>query len=166
MADYNRLRGIEMRRVNIAMVCLMIIAVFFANGLTAGEEEMCIPMGTLTLEPPAGVEQERASVNFPHALHFEYNCKRCHHMWDTTEEIKGCMTSGCHDQTTYTKKPLRKGTYDAAAMKYYKYAYHNNCRTCHVELKAKRTEMAMSYDEPETLPKTGPVGCNECHPKD
>jgi len=155
-----------MRRVNIAMVSLMIIAVFVVNGVTAGEEEMCIPMGTLTLEPPAGVKQERASVDFPHALHFNYNCKRCHHMWDAKSEIKGCMAAGCHDQATYTKKPLRKGQYEAASMKYYKYAYHNNCRTCHVELKTERTKMEMSYEEPEKLPETGPVGCEECHPKD
>ncbi|MBW1893605.1 MAG: cytochrome c3 family protein [Deltaproteobacteria bacterium] len=156
-----------MRRVNIAMLSMMIIAVFVANGVvTAGEEEMCIPMGTLLLEPPADVKQERASVEFPHSLHFNYNCKRCHHKWDNEGEIKGCMTSGCHDQTTYSKKPLRKGKYTDESMKYYKYAYHNNCRTCHVELKTKKTDIVMSYDEPKELPETGPVGCTECHLKE
>lgn len=154
-----------MRRVTIAILSIMIVAVFIVNGVTAGEEEMCIPMGTLLLEPPAGVEQKRASVEFPHSTHFTYNCKRCHHKWDTKGEIKGCMASGCHDQTTYTKKPLRKGTYTDAAMKYYKYAYHNNCRTCHVQLKTEKTNLTMSYDEPEKLPENGPVGCVECHPE-
>lgn len=119
-------------------------------------EKMCIPMGSISLDPPATVTPERASVDFPHSLHFKgYSCDKCHHKWDGNQAVQSCMTSGCHDMTTAPENPLKNGKYTEESIKYYKYAYHNQCRDCHKEEKQKR----------DTTLVTLPTGCNECHPK-
>ncbi len=119
-------------------------------------EEMCIPMGSINLNPPAAVTPERTSVDFPHSLHFKgYSCDKCHHKWDGNQAVQSCGTSGCHDLATSPEKPLKNGKYTEESIKYYKYAYHNMCRDCHKELKEKRDTTLVSL----------PTGCDECHPK-
>lgn len=154
----------------------LIIAVFSGADGLAGQDgretaykgsdgSLCIPMGNFVIAPPADVKQLRSSVDFPHSRHFVYNCMRCHHKWDGVGQVKTCRTSGCHDQATPTEKPMKKGSYTDIAMKYYKYAYHNQCRGCHQEIRLQKAEMAKSSQVVEHLPETGPTGCIECHPK-
>ena len=84
-------------------VFLMAVVVLLVSGLAwglaaASEEEMCVPLGEITLESIAS-EAQRESVSFPHAVHFTYECQRCHHTWDNQSAIQSCTTSACHDLT-------------------------------------------------------------------
>ena len=155
-----------MRKIGIAVLCLAISGIFGATlsiSSDNSEENMIVPMGIIELQPPKGVEQKRAIVEFPHAVHFSNACQACHHTWEGTEQIKGCMTSGCHDLTeaqTKSKDPL-------VTIRYYKKAYHEMCIGCHREIKASNKKLELSGRAIEgTLPAAGPTGCIECHPKD
>jgi len=172
------MEGNGMRRNGIAILCLL-AAVIFSDPFANAEQEnetakyegsdnpLCIPMGNFKITPPESVNQIRASVDFPHSKHFSYNCTKCHHKWDGGGKIQTCTTSGCHDQVTIPPKPLKNGVYTTDAIKYYKYAYHNQCRDCHRELKTQMTERTISTSETKTdLPKSIPTGCIECHPKE
>lgn len=158
----NRLRGMAL--------CLITILVCSGSWVIAAQEAedtLCIPLEEITLEPPESAEAKRSHVAFPHAVHFDYNCKTCHHKWDNDAALKGCMASGCHDLSQSPKK-TEGGAVDAeAAMRYYKTAYHAKCIGCHKEIEKKNKKIAASGKVlAEKLPRTGPLGCNECHPKE
>ena len=108
------------------------------------EETMCLTLGTITLAPPEGVEAQKSPVEFPHGRHFATECKSCHHKWQGEGKIKGCMTSGCHDQITAPDKPMRYLSYSNTAIKYYKYAYHKMCVGCHKEIKERNMALELS----------------------
>jgi hypothetical protein len=121
-------------------------------------------MGNILLEAPKSVEPKRPAVNFPHAAHFEYACKKCHHTWLGTETIVGCQTSGCHD----LESPSPPGNKAASGveMKYYKSAYHSQCVGCHKSIKKKNKNIELSGTVLKAkIMKTGPTGCVECHSK-
>jgi hypothetical protein len=148
----------------------MVMLVMFFSVLAApicAEEELCIPLGELPLSPPEGVAQKRSSVDFPHSVHFDYACQKCHHTWSGEAEVKGCSTSECHDQLTTPKNP-ETGTPDPAmAIRYYKKAYHQLCIGCHKEIKEKNKELELAKEVLEQdLARTGPTGCIKCHPKE
>jgi hypothetical protein len=128
---------------------------------------MCVPMGILTLKPDASVEQKKSAVEFDHSKHFIYDCKACHHKWEGKKQITNCTTSDCHDLFKSPKKPTKYLAYTETGIKYYKYAFHQKCVGCHKQIKEKRKKMEMSYHVLKSkLPRTGPTGCNECHPKE
>ena len=135
---------------------------------TATEEtEMCVPMGMIELGPPASVEAKRAAVAFPHDIHLTLACNSCHHTWEATEPITGCMTSGCHDLAALPRKEGSKTVDKEQAFKYYKNAYHGQCIGCHKTMKIEIQEMAKTLSSIEgKLPSTGPTGCIGCHPKE
>jgi hypothetical protein len=135
-------------------------------GSTGAEtkEPMCVPMGTILLEAPKSVEPKRPAVNFPHSVHFDYACKKCHHTWSGTETIVGCKTSGCHD----LESPPASGKKDkpAADIKYFMSAYHGQCVGCHKTIKQKNRNIELSGNVLKAkIMKTGPTGCVECHSK-
>lgn len=160
-----------MRSLALALVGVVLfvgmVAVTSLGIAVAGNEEMCVPMGTITLEPPDSVEAKRSAVAFPHGKHFVLACNNCHHTWKGAEPITGCMTAGCHDLDTLPKKEDPPGIDKANAHKYFKNAYHGQCIGCHKEMKAKiekmANTMAVADDNPTT---TGPTGCVMCHPKE
>jgi len=167
-----------MRRNGIAIVCLLAAIISIIGSVAdAGQENepkkyigsdgaLCIPMGNFTITAPESVKPLRTPVDFPHSTHFVYNCTKCHHKWDGTGNVQTCAASGCHDQVAIPPKPLKNGMYTTEAIRYYKYAYHNQCRNCHKTIKTKITEQSMSTSEKkESLPDSVPVGCIECHPK-
>ena len=81
--------------LSIAVVTCLVLGL--AWGLaTAQNEEMCVPMGDITLEA-LSPDAQRESVSFPHSVHFSFNCQVCHHAQDNRAPIVGCTTSGCHD---------------------------------------------------------------------
>jgi hypothetical protein len=125
-------------------------------------------MGNFKITPPESVKQLRASVDFPHSKHFVYKCTKCHHKWDGVGKVQTCTTSGCHDQVTIPPKPIKNGSYTTEALRYYKYAYHNQCRGCHKTIKTQIAERTISttIETKADLPISIPVGCVECHPKD
>jgi hypothetical protein len=132
----------------------------------AADTEMIVPMGTITLAPPDTVESKRAAVEFPHSRHFSLACNDCHHTWEGTQPITGCMTSGCHDLDTVPKKEDSPVIDKDKAFRYYKNAYHGKCIGCHKETKLEIQEKANTIAGIEgKLPTTGPTGCIECHPK-
>ena len=157
-----------MHKVWILILCLMIVALSggFYNGFAQeAEGDLIVPLGTIILSAPDGVDAKKADVEFTHGVHFDYNCKTCHHSWTGTTEIAGCMTSGCHDQIEPIKNEA--GKEEMASARYYKEAFHTQCIDCHKEIKMKNsaTEADKTILEPELLPE-GPTGCNECHPKE
>lgn len=154
-----------MPRSRFWIICLLVIMMSGGAWVVADESEdqMCVPMGAITLEPPASVEAKRSVVEFPHAVHFTYACNTCHHTWEGVEQIKGCMTSGCHDMAV---SPLKKEIPDddkAPVDRYYKQAYHKLCIGCHKDLNIKREKQEANLLSNEKIAKAGPTSCMVCH---
>jgi len=149
--------------VGVALLAL------FSFGLVIADEfgdELCIPLGTIILEPPEEVDSKRAAVEFPHAIHFDYTCKTCHHTWDGESAVLSCMASGCHDLAQKPAKEERAADPELA-IRYYKDAYHSACIGCHKEIKKQNRAIENSYRSTSgTIQSSGPTSCNECHPKD
>jgi hypothetical protein len=141
-------------------VLLVTVIAFIAFGsLGAAEDEMCVPMGDITIETLAH-EAKRSEVSFPHAVHFSYSCRECHHTWNAQEPIVGCKASGCHDLAE------KQDSKDASLkIRYFKEAYHTKCIGCHKDIKIKNQKLeASGMKLNEKLPVAGPTGCNQCHP--
>ena len=158
-----------MRSLSFVGVVLLIgiVAGVSLGVAVAGDEEMCVPMGIITLEPPDSVEAKRAVVDFQHGRHFVLACNTCHHTWEGAAPITGCMTAGCHDLDTLPRKEDSKAIDRDQASRYYKNAYHGQCIGCHKTMKQEILQMANTLAAIDGhLPTTGPTGCIECHPKD
>jgi len=155
-----------MKKLIIGGFCLLLVLVFGKAMIVFGQsdEQMCIPMGTITLQAPESVEAVRPAVQFPHPAHFSYHCQTCHHQWEMDEPIVSCTTSGCHDGTVAPTRS-KKGTVDEEeAVAYYKTAFHKMCIGCHKEMKIERKKLEMSGRTlKEKLPSTGPTTCRGCH---
>ena len=159
-----------MQKVGILLLCIVTAVVFGSVLVVSGEEDpedMCVPMGTIVLATPDGVEQKRAPVDFPHSRHFGFECQTCHHKWESTEPINGCMTSGCHDAIEAATK-AREGTPSRAEeIRYFKKAYHESCIGCHKVMRLNNRKIEMSGKEIDgPLPNPGPISCSGCHPKE
>ena len=164
-----------MRRLQVGVFCLVMVFVFGMALNVAGQnesdtkeavEDMCVPMGVIVLKPDPSVKQEKSSVKFNHAKHFTYDCRTCHHKWEGNAKITNCTTSNCHDLLKAPKKPTRYLAYTENGIKYYKYAFHENCIGCHKELKVKQKKMEISYKTPDKKEQNLPTSCIECHPKE
>ena len=159
-----------MHKIGTVLMCMIALAVLAVVVIAPGyaeEEALCVPMGVLKLDPPDSVDQKRASVDFPHSIHFDYACQKCHHTWAGEPEIKNCTTTECHDQLSTPKNSETDHPYNEAAVQYYKKAYHQLCIGCHKEIKEKNMELELSralLDEPIVM--GGPTGCVKCHPKE
>ena len=156
-----------MYKIGIGVFCL-ILALIFGNAMViAGNSEgdyMSVPMGIITLEPPDSVENPKPPVNFPHAIHFEFNCRTCHHQWEFDEPIQSCTTSGCHDGLVAPSKAEKGEDREELKISYYKNAYHKLCIACHRDMKQKNRKLELSGRVlKENLPSTGPTGCKQCH---
>jgi hypothetical protein len=153
-------------RKSVLLVTVVMMTMVWGTLLVA-DDEMCVPMGEITLEP-LNEEAKRSEVVFPHAVHFSYSCQECHHKWDNESPIVGCSTSGCHDLAKAPKMEDGKPAKDPALkIRYFKNAYHDMCIGCHKEIKVKNKAMEASKASlGEKLAPTGPTGCNQCHPKE
>jgi hypothetical protein len=166
-------RGMMMLRKGSIFGSLVCTALLLAltigmgpDGLRAEDDEMCLPLGTITLEAPADVEAKRSPVEFPHGAHFDFSCKECHHTWEGDEPIMSCQTSGCHD---LVESPYVKGEKPdpEEVQLYYKNAYHKSCIGCHKEInKANKAMAATPGNTDAGALKSGPTSCNACHPKE
>ncbi len=147
----------------VALTVLLTMVSADVYGQSEGEK-MIVPLGVITLRPPEAVEPQRSPVEFPHARHFQTDCRSCHHKWQGTEPIKSCTASGCHDQIKAPEKSSSYLSYSDVAISYYKYAFHKACIGCHKEIKTQNRELAESYQVvQEQLAPAGPSGCIECH---
>jgi len=158
-----------MNKIRIVVVCLMIVGMYGITSVLATQnkaDEMCVPMGSILLEPPESIQQKRSPVDFPHFRHLGYACQECHHKWTGNAQILNCTTSDCHDLRKSPKKTIKSRSEPNLAIRYYKTAFHNQCKGCHKEIKRKNKEMEKSYTvlKPKLL-KAGPTGCVQCHPK-
>jgi len=171
--------SVRMHKIGTVFLCtvslVMFVFMMVAPGYTEEEpakeepakEELCVPLGVLTLKPLDGVDQKRADVEFPHSVHFDYACQKCHHDWAGEAEMKKCSTAECHDQLSTPNISEEGHPYTEAAIQYYKKAYHQLCIGCHKEIKEKNMALELSkesLDQPIVL--GGPTGCVKCHPKD
>lgn len=155
-----------MRNLIGMLAAAMLIVLCFGWAPAGAEEEMCVPMGDITLKPLT-TEPKRSAVVFPHARHFDYNCQQCHHQWTEEAPIRGCTTSGCHDFAQMPKNEEGRPVGEPAVqIRYYKNAYHQMCIGCHLQI-AKNNEALLSSRMPGTvnIAPTGPTGCIQCHPK-
>ncbi|MGD8523165.1 MAG: cytochrome c3 family protein [Desulfobacterales bacterium] len=158
-----------MQKRGLLLLGIIVILVTLGATFVSGEsdDEMCVPMGTIVLEPPESVEPKRSAVEFPHSTHFGLDCKTCHHKWQGKEVIQTCSASGCHDVTESLIKAGSGAVNRDQAILYYKTAFHDMCIGCHREMKRLNKEMEMSYKRlNKELPRTGPTGCVQCHPKE
>lgn len=158
--------NVEMSLLLLTLFASCCCGYFFDKQAHASEKDtICIPMKTIEINPPDGVEAKRASVTFPHNTHFGFACKTCHHTWKAQEPVKSCVTSGCHDlqETPQKKDAAQDGKSDIS---YYKNAFHGQCIGCHKKIKAQNDSLVKSGKIlKDQLPPTGPTGCIQCHPK-
>ena len=153
------------------MVVLSVVFVFLcgsslvvAQNKKESSDDLCIPLGVISVKPPQSVKQNLSPVDFPHSKHFVFNCRECHHTWDLGIEVSGCMTSGCHDLIKAPEKSEKIN-----AIMYYKKAFHEKCIGCHKEIKKQNLvmEKKASIDAKNLkIQKAGPTGCRDCHPKE
>jgi Class III cytochrome C family len=145
----------------------MLIVLYLGWVPVRAEDEMRVPMGEIVLKPLT-VEAKRSPVTFPHADHFDYNCRQCHHKWNKEMPIGSCSTEGCHDFTQAPKNDEGRPVSDAAIqIRYYKNAFHQMCIGCHLQI-AKNNEALQASRLPGTIriAPAGPTGCIQCHPKE
>jgi len=143
-----------------------LLLTFDGSVLASEDETLSVPMGEITLEPPEGIDAKKTAVAFPHSVHFDFNCKSCHHTWEPPEQIVSCTTSGCHDVFKLPEKKEKMADADLST-KYYRTAFHNMCIGCHKSIKTKDWKMEMSGRIIKgKLARTGPTGCIQCHPKE
>jgi hypothetical protein len=151
----------------IGIIACAWLGIAVAGDEANGNEQMCLPLGVITLKPPETVEPKRAAVAFNHGQHLGLACNNCHHAWEGTEPVVGCMTSGCHDLDSMPRKEGSNSIDKALAFRYYKSAYHKQCIGCHKTMQQEIDKLSKTLaDLDEKLPVTGPTGCIGCHPKE
>jgi hypothetical protein len=137
----------------------------FAETPKVTMDAIYVPVGRLVIAPPVGVAPKRSAVPFPHSLHFDYSCKTCHHQWDGYSPVQSCTASTCHDQTSFTVKSEKATADRPEAIRYYKFAFHQQCIGCHREINIQNEKLARSMKKiEEPIQSTGPTGCGGCHP--
>ena len=156
------------------MTAIVIFIFLIASGLAAVAEKtevtmdaIFVPVGRLALAPPVGVTPKRSAVAFPHSQHFGYTCKTCHHKWDGNSQVQSCTTSKCHDQLSLPVKSKKTRANSLEAIRYYKYAFHQQCISCHREIRIHNKRLERSRRKiKEPLQWPGPTSCVGCHPRE
>jgi hypothetical protein len=156
------------------MTAIVIFIFLIAGGLAAVAEKtevtmdaIFVPVGRLALAPPVGATPKRSAVAFPHSQHFGYTCKTCHHKWDGNSQVQSCTASKCHDQLSFPVKSKKTRANSLKAIRYYKYAFHQQCIGCHREIKIHNDKVERSRKEiKEPLQWPGPTSCVGCHPRE
>ncbi len=156
------------------MIVFALFIIFIAGGMAtfAKEKEVTmdaifVPVGRLALAPPVGVTPKRSAVAFPHSQHFGYTCKTCHHKWDGNSQVQSCTASKCHDQLSSMGKSKRTRANKREAIRYYKYAFHQQCIGCHREIKNHNKKLERSRKKiTQPLQWPGPTSCVGCHPRE
>ena len=156
------------------MTAVALCTIFIAGGLAAVAEEkevtmdaIFVPVGRLALAPPVGVTAKRSAVAFPHSQHFDYHCKTCHHKWDGNSQVQSCTASKCHDQLSLPVKSKKARANSLEAIRYFKYAFHQQCISCHREIRIHNKKLEQSRKKIKApLQRPGPTSCVGCHPRE
>jgi hypothetical protein len=151
-----------------------LLTIFIAGDLAAFAEDteetmdaIFVPVGRLALGPPVGVTPKRSAVAFPHSQHFGYTCMTCHHKWDGNSQVQSCTASKCHDQLSLPVKPKKAGANRLEAIRYYKYAFHQQCISCHRQIRIHNKRLERSGKKIKApLQWPGPTSCVGCHPRE
>jgi hypothetical protein len=148
----------------VAAVLVLLLLVWVPVG---AQEEMIVPLGEIIIKP-LDPEPKRSPVAFPHAVHFDYSCRECHHTWKKEEPILGCTANGCHDVAELPRDEQGRPERDPAKqIRYYRNAYHQMCIGCHLQI-AKNNEVLQATKLPGSARNpapTGPTSCIQCHPR-
>lgn len=155
-----------MNRMLFVVLCVTaVLCPGVSSSVDEFEGTLSVPMGIIELRPPEGVSPVNSLVQFPHSRHFIYDCRRCHHKWEGDTQNLSCGTSNCHDLAGISKTEGMKQKQDNQ-LRYFKNAYHDQCIGCHKSIKANNSELELSKKMLKSkLPKPGPTGCVECHPR-
>ena len=156
------------------IIAVGLFTIFIAGDLAAVAEEkevtmdaIFVPVGRLALAPPVGVTPKRSAVAFPHSRHFDYNCKTCHHKWDGNSQVQSCTASKCHDRLSFSVKSEKAMDNEPERIRYYKYAFHQQCVSCHREIRTHNVKLERSRKKiKEPLQRPGPTSCIGCHPRE
>ena len=156
------------------MTAIVVFIFLIAGGPAAVAEKteetmdaIFVPVGRLALAPPVGVTAKRSAVAFPHSLHFRYTCNTCHHKWDGNSQVQSCTASKCHDQLSLPVKAKKARANRLEAIRYYKTAFHQQCISCHTEIKIHNEKLERSRKKvKEPLQWPGPTSCVGCHPRE
>ena len=156
------------------LIVVALFTIFIAGGLAALDEgtevtmdAIYVPVGRLVIAPPVGVTPKRSAVAFPHSRHFDYTCKTCHHKWNGHSPVQGCTASKCHDQLSLPVKSKKAGANRMETIRYYKYAFHQLCISCHRDIKIRNERLERSRKKiRESLQRPGPTSCVGCHPRE
>ena len=156
------------------MIVVALFIVFTAVGIAATAEKtevtmdaIFVPVGRLALAPPVGVTPKRSAVAFPHSQHFGYTCMTCHHKWDGNSRVQSCTASKCHDQLSLPVKSKKARADRLEAIRYYKYAFHQQCIGCHREIRIHNEQLERSRKKiKKPIQWPGPTSCVGCHPRE
>lgn len=152
----------------LALVCSAIVLTM-SSSIFADDDgpTLCIPVGDITISAPESVEAKRLPVTFPHAAHFAYNCKECHHYWENDDSLQSCTAEGCHDYDESARINAKSKVDETDAILYYKEMYHTKCIGCHKDIKqanAKTSKAIRIVSKTPDMQPTGPTSCVKCHP--
>ena len=158
-----------------SMMTATVIFIFLIDGGLAAVTDksevtmdaIFVPVGRLALAPPVGVTPKRSAVAFPHSQHFSYTCKTCHHKWDGNSRVQSCTASKCHDQLSLPVKSKKARADRLEAIRYYKYAFHQQCIGCHRDIKIHNEKLERSRKKiKKPMQWPGPTSCVGCHPRE
>jgi hypothetical protein len=137
----------------------------FAEQTEATMDAIFVPVGRLVIASPVGVTPKRSAVAFPHSRHFGYTCKTCLHKWDGSSQVQSCTASKCHDQLSLPATSKKTIDYRIEEIRYFRYAFHQQCISCHREIKIRNKKLERSRKKiEESLQWPGPTSCVGCHP--
>lgn len=122
------------------------LALLAALALTAAAAFAVDAPADMEITVPEGATATKSPVAFSHTGHAALDCQACHHKWDGASPVQGCATDGCH-----TDVAAKKGD-DSFYMAFHDRGSETSCVGCHFALKKAGSP-------------TGPVSCNDCHPK-
>jgi hypothetical protein len=156
-----------MQKLGFILSVILVIC-FKGNYIAYCQEEalqICIPLGSLKINPPKGFVATKPSVDFPHSSHFDITCKVCHHTWDYDNQIAGCSSPGCHD-LLIKEADEEKGVKGAKpSPRFFRHAYHNSCIECHRSTRRQAILKEKQEGTSETTEqlKIVPLQCEDCH---
>ncbi len=147
------------KKLLILLVTIGVALLFASTGLYAGTA----PPDTIHLYEKAFKKHKKGPVAFPHKKHIEeykLKCGECHHDANhkplnnlkMTDDVKPCIA--CHKATKRVRG--EKLSKKEKIKKYYEYAMHENCKSCHKAFNKKKTGKVRG---------PAPTSCNQCHAK-
>ncbi len=116
---------------------------------------------TIEMNSKVFKKHSKSLVTFSHKKHnidYKVPCAQCHHVykdgknvWKESDAVQKCDVCHSEAKAPKTKKDEPKISTKEKIAKYYYSAIHENCKSCHNDLK-------------KAGKKAGPTACKDCHP--